>query len=64
MLLKIVVRSRRQGERSPKADRRAGSDLTQATHDEVRGVVDQAKATNDNDKAWPLIPFPDGWYGC
>jgi hypothetical protein len=19
------------------------------------------KAVNDNDQAWPLIPFPDGW---
>ena len=20
------------------------------------------KAANDNEGAWPLIPFPDGWY--
>jgi hypothetical protein len=22
------------------------------------------KAANDNHPAWPLIPFPDGWYGA
>ena len=20
------------------------------------------KAANDNELAWPLVPFPDGWY--
>jgi hypothetical protein len=29
-----------------------------AHHPLADGLV---KADNDNDQAWPLIPFPDGW---
>jgi hypothetical protein len=56
MALEIVVRSGPDGERSPETKRSDGSDPPLKT-------VDQAKPANDDDKAWPLIPFPDGWSG-
>jgi len=25
---------------------------------------DTLRAANDNEGAWPLLPFPDGWYAA
>jgi hypothetical protein len=56
MALEIVVRSRRGGGRSPETTSR--DNLVPS-----RKAVDLVQPANDNDKTWPLIPFPDGWWG-
>jgi hypothetical protein len=28
----------------------------------LHALHERPKAANDNGPAWPLIPFPDGWY--
>jgi hypothetical protein len=64
-VLEILVRGRRNSARSIEADPPDGSDLSIGTEDQGRAANDQAandQAGNENGKAWPLVPFPDGWW--
>jgi hypothetical protein len=58
--LEIHVRSRRKKRQSAEADRRDDTASRENAADQAKPVTG---SDNDNDKAWPLIPFPDGWFG-
>lgn len=54
MAYEIIVRRRRdEAESSPTPGPEPRSD----------GLQCPEKFANDNEVAWPLIPFPDGWLG-
>lgn len=56
MALEIIVRRRRSTTPPPDTDTNARekSDLPESAKKEDQPA-------NDNDGAWPFIPFPDGW---
>jgi hypothetical protein len=59
-VLEIPVRGRRNRARSIEADPPDSSDRSKATEDQGQAANDQA--AKENGKAWPLVPFPDGWW--
>jgi hypothetical protein len=56
MGLEVLLRSWRKRRQPVEADPPDSPDLPERPDT-------QDKSANDNGKAWPLIPFPDGWLG-
>jgi hypothetical protein len=56
MVREVLMRSWRNRERSIEVDPPGSSDPSKST-------VDEGQPANDNGKTWPLVPFPDGWFG-
>ena len=38
-----------------------GETMVQKGTDRPKGKPQPSSAANDNQKAWPLVPFPEGW---